>query len=440
MTDLVTAPVQRHPLAASPASSCAVDLPRPAVGHAVTPRSPVMRRSFKFRLRPTRAQEIALSAMLADHCDLYNAALQERRDAYRHASKTTVRYGTQSAQLKTIRAEVPEQARWSFSSQQATLRRLDKAFTAFFRRVKDGHKPGYPRFRGKHWFDTVEFPKDGDGVRWNSTPDTPQTRVRVQGVGHVRVHQHRPIQGRVKTIAIKREGTRWFVVLSCDDVPTQPLPATGAVVGIDLATGDNGLAYTSDGTRIDNPRYLHRSAGRLAAAQRDLARKQRGSNRRRTTVQRVAALHAKVARARLDSHHKTALELVRGHDLIVIEALQVGNMTRAAKPAPDPDQPGAYLPKGSAAKAGLNKSILDAGWGIFLNVLHAKAESAGRVIVTVDPRNTSRTCHTCGHTDPDSRHGKRFTCTACRHTADADVNAAKNILRAGLALHSAQAA
>ncbi|MGW5276113.1 helix-turn-helix domain-containing protein, partial [Streptomyces sp. NPDC004044] len=126
-----------------------------------------MMRAYKFCMRPTVRQEQALGAMLHDHCSLYNGALQERRDAYRHPSKTSIKYGMQSGQLKEIRACDPErQGRWSFSSQQATLRRLDKAFAAFFRRIKTG----YPRFRGVNWFDTVDFPKDGDGCRWDSTP------------------------------------------------------------------------------------------------------------------------------------------------------------------------------------------------------------------------------------------------------------------------------
>src|SRR6266852_7227626 len=142
--------------------------------------------------------------MLRDHCSLYNGALQERRDAYRHPSRTSITYGMQSAQLKEIRAFDPEkQGRWSFSSQQATLRRLDKAMQAFFRRVKAGQKPGYPRFRGTGWFDTAEFPKDGDGCRWDSAPHDSVTRVRFQGVGHVRVHRHRLVAGAVKTVSVK---------------------------------------------------------------------------------------------------------------------------------------------------------------------------------------------------------------------------------------------
>ncbi|MFC4517745.1 MULTISPECIES: RNA-guided endonuclease InsQ/TnpB family protein [Streptomyces] len=192
-----------------------------------------MIRAYKFLLRPTVRQRQALGEMLRDHCSLYNGALQERRDAYRHASRTSVKYGQQSAQLKEIRAFDPEcQGRWSFSSQQATSRRLDKAFQAFFRRVKAGDKPGYPRFRGASWFDTVDFPKDGDGCQRDSTPHGPVTRVRLQGVGHVCVYQHRP----AKTISVKREGKQWYVVLACDNVPAEPLAATGAVTGIDRAS------------------------------------------------------------------------------------------------------------------------------------------------------------------------------------------------------------
>jgi putative transposase len=226
-----------------------------------------MRRAYKFLLRPTSKQAQSLVEMLRDHCSLYNGALRERRAAYGHVSKTSIRYGDQSAQLKDIRAFDPErQGRWSFSSQQATLRRLDKAFAAFFRRVKAGEKPGYPRFRGVNWFDTVEFPKDGDGCRWDSTPHDPVTRVRLQGVGHVRVHQHRPVTGRVKTISVKREGRQWYVVLACDEVPAEPLPATGAVTGIDM-----GIAHfltTAEGEHKPNPRHGRRTADALADAQR----------------------------------------------------------------------------------------------------------------------------------------------------------------------------
>src|SRR5262249_39106762 len=148
------------------------------------------------------------------------------------------------------RANDPDQARWSFSSQQATLRRLDKAMQAFFGRVKAGQTPGYPRFRGRYWFDTVEFPRDGDRCRCDARPHDPVTRVRLQGIGPVRVHQHRPVKGRVKTISVKREGSRWLVVLACDDVPAEPLAPTGAVTGIDM--GVTHFLTSSEGAHLPN--------------------------------------------------------------------------------------------------------------------------------------------------------------------------------------------
>jgi putative transposase len=202
-----------------------------------------------------------------------------------------------------------------------------------------------------------------------------------------------------------------------------------------------GCITTSDGVHVPNPRHLAASADQLADAQRDLARKKRRSRRRRKAVARVAAIHRKTRRQRLDHAHKTALDLVRANDVICVEALQIRNMVRRAKPVPDPGQPGVFLPNGGAAKTGLNRSISDAGWGVFLTILHAKAESAGRTVIEVNPANTSRTCPRCGHCSGDNRKTQAvFQCVECGHEAHADVNGAENILRAGLALHAAQAA
>jgi putative transposase len=400
-------------------------------------------RTHKFLLRPTVRQEQALGEMLRDHCSLYNGALQERRDAYRHVSKATVRYGGQSAQLKEIRTFDPErQGRWSFSSQQATLRRLDKAFAAFFRRIGTGEKPGYPRFKGIGHFDSVVFPKDGDGCRWDSAPHDRHTRVRLQGVGHVRVHQHRSVKGRVKTISIKREGCRWYVILACDQVPVEPLPDTGSTVGIDMGT----VYFFTDsgGEHVENPKFLDAMAKELADAQRHLAsfpkRTRQRTKKHRAAARKVAKLHTKIRRQRLDHHHKTALALVRDHDVIAHEKLDIAGMTKAPAPRRDPAAPGSFLPNGAAAKAGLNRSILDAGWAQFLGILANKAESAGRLTVPVDARNTSRTCPPsaggCGHVAKENRVTQaKFQCAACGFSANADHVGALNILdRAGLVL------
>jgi putative transposase len=395
-----------------------------------------MRRSYVFRLRPTARQHIALAACVEAHRELYNAALQERRDAWAHG-RTPICYRGQSAQLTAIRQTRPDIGVWSFSSQQATLRRLNRAFAGFFRRVrvaKPGVKPGYPRFKGEGRFDSVEWPKDGDGARW--LPEA--KRVYLQGIGQVKVDLHRPVFGRVKTIQIKRQGRRWVLVLSCDDVPTNPLPATGRQAGIDV--GIVSYATTSDGEHIDNPRWARRAADGLAAAQQRLARAQRGSTNRQRRRDTVAARHRRITNQRKDFHHKQARALVERYDVVVVEDLQIANMMRRAKPVADLESLGQFLPNGARAKSGLNRSIGDAGWGGFVSILRAKAEDAGRIWIEVDPRHTSDGCENCGYAAAENRVTQaEFECQRCRHCAPADEHAARNILRAGLALH-AQAA
>jgi putative transposase len=258
-------------------------------------------------------------------------------------------------------------------------------------------------------------------VKWHSAA----AGVPLQGIGQVRVRQHRPVRGIVKTISVKREGRRWYVILSCDGVPAERLPSTGATVGIDM--GIARFMTTSDGAHVPNPRYLAMSAARLADAQRTLSRCKRGSRRRQKARERVVSVYRKVRRQRLDFAHKTALALVRDHDLIAHEVLRIGNMTRSNR--------GTIEASGTnvAAKSGLNRSILDAGWGMFFSVLRAKAESAGRVVVEVDPRHTSQTCSHCGHIAAGNRITQSlFRCLVCGHSTHADLNAAQNILRAGL--------
>jgi putative transposase len=288
-------------------------------------RGGVVRRAYVFRLRPTARQHVTLAACVDAHRELYNAALQERRDGWSH-SKTRIRYGDQSAQLTEIRSVRPDQAVWSFSSQQATLRRLNKSFDGFFRRVKAGRTPGYPRFKAKARFDSVEWPKDGDGARW--LPES--RRVYLQGVGQVKVHLHRQIEGRVKTIQVKRQGRRWMLVLSCADVPTKPLPATGGQVGVDV--GVVTYATLSDGTAVANPRWARQEARRLEVAQHRLQRAKRGSNNRVARRETVAARHRKIANRRKDFHHKQVRELAARYDLLVVEDLVIANMLRRAKP------------------------------------------------------------------------------------------------------------
>ena len=377
-----------------------------------------MRRAYKFRLYPTAGQASRAALCLRDHQRLYNAALEERREAWKRR-KVSVRYGRQSAQLKDIRAFDPDQARWSFSSQQVTLRRLDKAMGAFPRRYKAGQKPGYPRFKALDRWDSVEWPENGDGCRWLASPG----RVRFQGIGHVKVRMHRPVEGHIKRVSLKREGRRWYVLLSCDDAPARPLPDTGRKVGLDV--GVARFATTSDAEVIPNPRFTRESAGELTSAQQALARKKRGSANRRRAKAKVAEVHRRIRNRRADFHHKTARALVQTCDVIALEDLRIRNMTRSA--GGTLEQPGTNV----AAKSGLNRSILDAGWGQFTSILAVKAEEAGRRLVFVDPRDTSITCHQCG--ERCVRPRQDLVICPVHGGIDADVNGARNIAtRAGL--------
>src|SRR4051794_38085341 len=189
-----------------------------------------MRRAYKYRLFTNANQERELSAMLETHRRLYNSCLTERKERY-EAEKVTIRYVEQSARFKVERATNPYYARLNFSSAQATMRRLDKAFASFFRRVKAKETPGYPRFKARDRFHSVEFPAHRDGIRLNGN------RLRVQHVGTIRVKLHRPVGGTIKTLTLKREADKWYVIVSCDlgevTIPASDKPPVGIDVGIE---------------------------------------------------------------------------------------------------------------------------------------------------------------------------------------------------------------
>jgi putative transposase len=201
------------------------------------------------------------------------------------------------------------------------------------------------------------------------------------------VKAHREVVGLVKTLRCKCEGRRWYVIVVAEQQPV-PLPPTGREIGLDI--GVARFATTSDGQVIGNPRFLAAIGGELAAAQRAVAGCQPGSGNRRRAKRKLAKLHRKLANQRRDFHHQTSRNLIGFCDVIAVEELAITNMTRSASGTVQ--QPGRNV----AAKAGLNRSILDAGWGQFLAILLAKAEGAGRRVVEVHPRDTSITCHHCG--------------------------------------------
>jgi putative transposase len=383
-------------------------------------------RTFRYRLHPTSRQTQALLHQLDYQRELYNAALEERVGAWKW-ERRSVSYVDQCRTLTGLREVRPEVVASGITLCRGTLKRLDRAFAAFYRRVKLGATPGFPRFKSARRFDALQW-EDTSGWRVK----TEARRLYLLGIGDVKANYHRPFMGVPKAITVKREGTKWWVSVRCVDVPAAPLPPTGREVGVDL--GIANLVTTSDGELIVGEHFGSRAQAQLAGAQRRLGAKQRGSNRRRRQVDVVARLHRKVANQRSNAAHQLSRRLVNDYDLIVLEDLAITHMVRRPRAKADSNKPCAFLPNGATAKAGLNRSINDAGWGNLASLLSYKAESAGRIVVTVDPRYTSQTCAECGRVEADNRVSQAvFLCLACGHSAHADVNAARNILRAGRA-------
>jgi len=380
-------------------------------------------RAFRFLLQPTTKQRALLERLLDSQCELYNAALEERRGAWCWEQRTVTKY-EQFGGLAGLRELRPDALAFGTTVCRGTLTRLDEAFRAFYRRTRAGEKAGYPRFKGAHRWDSAQWPYQAG---WKLEEQT--QRLRLHGIGAIRFRRNRALRGRPKTITVRREGRRWFVTVFCVDVPAEPIVATGRGIGVDL--GVHHLATTSDGHRIPNLRVRARTESRLLAAQRDLSRKKHQGANRRKAAQHLGSIHRKVARQRLDHAHKVSRALVRDNDVIVHERLRITNLCR--RPPPRPDGDGHFAANGAAQKAGLNKSILDAGWGLLLRLVTYKAEDAGRTVIAVAPRQTSQRCHACGHSDRGNRCGPVFRCQRCGHVDDADRNAARNILRAGLA-------
>jgi putative transposase len=329
-------------------------------------------------------------------------------------------YSAQAAELADIKAAYPAYQDIYSQVLQDVLRRLDKAFAAFFRRLRNGEKPGYPRFQGQGRYDSFTYPQSGFALTGNL--------LTLSKIGDLKVRVHRPMVGKVKTVTIKRDITHWYVTFS-GEVQEEPLPPGEEAVGIDL--GLLHFATLSTGETIENPRHYRKGLKRIKLLQQAKDRKRRGSHRRKRAAIALAKAHRKVRNQRKDFHHQAARYLVKRFGLIVFEDLNIINMSKAPDPKPDPDKAGAYLPNGTSAKAGLNMSILDAGWGQFQQFCVVKAESAGRRVLFVNPSNTSQRCSGCGEVVPKPLEERMHRCPHCGLVIDRDHNAAINILLAG---------
>ncbi|MGH9637639.1 MAG: RNA-guided endonuclease InsQ/TnpB family protein [Candidatus Angelobacter sp.] len=367
-----------------------------------------LRKTYKYKLKPTPAQERLLDGILWVSRRLYNTALEQRIFLYRQRGVSLSRY-QQEAELKDLRAAMPEYAALHSHVLQDVLARLDKTYQAFFRRMRAGQTPGFPRFQGRNRFKSFTYKEFGNGATCDGILDN--GFLVLSKIGRVAVRWSRPIEGTPKTITISREADGWYVCIACADAPREPLSLTGCETGIDL--GLESFATLSDGTMIHNPRCYRKAERRPKTAQRKVARRKKGSHRRRKAVKMLAKAHQQVKRQRQDFQHKTTLRLIQQFDTIYHEDLQVATMVKNPH---------------------LAKSISDAGWSGFLTILTFKAACAGKRVVAVHPAYTSQTCSGCGVVVKKGLSVRWHSCPDCGTSLHRDHNAAKNIERAGQAL------
>lgn len=370
-----------------------------------------MIRTYRYRLFTNRTQRDALDFILWQQRILYNAALEQRKTVYAETGKG-ISYVAQWAHFRDVRNANPDTfGLVNATSLQQLLRRVDKVYQAFFRRLKAGETPGYPRFKGRSRFHSMAF-KHGDGVKLYQN-DSGQVRLRIQNVGNVKIKYHRdlPADSQIKHVVIKRSLGNWYVTLMVEfDAPCLP-SRTGEAVGVDM--GLNSLLALSDGTLVDNPRWLRVSQKRLRVLNRKLSRQKKGGTNWRKTVHQLARLHGRIANQRRDFWHRTTRQLVNQYDLIGIENLTLGFMT---------------------ANQHLALSAHDAALGEFRSLLTYKAEEAGKQLVSVPPQYTSQRCSGCGTIVAKSLSVRTHRCDECGLELDRDVNAARNILTLGLSV------
>lgn len=358
--------------------------------------------SYRYRLRPTRSQHAALRGILEEQRQLYNAALQERIDAYNKAGKS-ISLLDQQRSLTLCRESLPHMAEVPANLQRGTLKRLSEAFEAFFSRVKRGDRPGHPKFRSRDDFRSFDF-LEFSGIRLRGS------RLRFKGIpGGLRIHFHRPLpDGKPKCARFIQDAKGWSVVLAVE-VPCAPSSSAPiSPIGIDV--GITTLAATSDGLLVPNPRASRRVQKEMRRRQRQLARARRGSKRRSKCKRRLAALHNKTRNVRATALHQFSAMVAKRHDLIAVEALNTKALARGM----------------------LARDVNDAGWTTLRNFLRYKAKRAGAHFVEVDPKFTSQECAQCGARARKALQERTHRCL-CGHTADRDVNAAQVILNRAVA-------
>jgi putative transposase len=361
-----------------------------------------MKRTFKYRLYPTKKQKEKFEQTFSVCRSLYNSCLLDRKNHYERTGKGLT-YNDQASILVRDKESFPQLANIHSQVLQDVLKRADKSFKNFFRRVKAGETSGYPRLKSESRYDSFTYPQSGFGIE--------DGRLKLSKIGDIKIKIHRSIKGIVKTCTIKREIDRWYACFSVE-LPESEKKPIKTVTGIDA--GFRKVVTLSDGDTVENPAYYRKALDKLRIVQKSLSRKVKGSNNRRKQRIVVAKLHRKVAAKRRDFLHKLSRNLVNTYDLISIENLNLNRMIQGNK----------YI----------RKPLYDTGWGYLKNMLSYKAEEAGKRVIKVDPSQTSKICSNCGEPMPKSISMRRHRCHSCGLVIDRDHNAAINILRVGTAL------
>lgn len=359
-----------------------------------------MLKTFRYRLYPSKAQKKRLESTLETCRRFYNNCLSERKIAYDSEQRNVGKF-EQLRHVKELKEQNPFARTVHSHILQVVVSTLDKAFQSFFRRIKVGQKPGYPRFRGRDRYDSFGLKELGNGFKIDGR------RLKISGIGRVPVMWHREIQGNIKTLRVVRNAGHWFACFSCE-VPPTLLPIMGNDIGIDV--GISSLLTTNDGEHIENPKWYRSAQAKIRTCQRRVCRRKKGSARRRKAVVLLQRVHEAATNKRKDFLNKVACRLITDNDVIVIEDLQIKNMVHNKH---------------------LSKSILDAGWGYLRQRLETKAAEAGRKVIAVNPSYTSKTCSSCGHIFENLTLKDRWVHCDCGLSLDRDHNAAINIFRRG---------
>jgi len=360
-----------------------------------------MIKTFKYRLFPNKTQEANLENLFEATRYLYNCALEHRILCWKQWHKY-VSYYEQASSVREIRGLDEEIAKINYSCYRYTLVRLDRAFRSFFRRVKNGETPGFPRFKSRERFRSVVFPAYGKGIKIKGKV------LYVQNVGNIKIKLHRQTKGIIKTVAIKEHNGKFYACFSCGEVPELTLAPCRKEVGIDV--GIKSFAVFSDGQVIDNPKYLKQSEAKLKELQQQHSKK-----RSKRSKKKFSSLHQKVSNQRKDFQHKLSRKIVNEFGYIYVEKLHPREMVKDNFRS-------------------INRFINDAAWGQFFSFLRYKAEWAGRTMAEVAPKNTTQMCSKCGKIVPKDLSVRVHDCPHCGLVMDRDLNAATNIFGLGHSL------